>query len=77
MRSKKDFGSEQDGAQSDKYCVLCYQNGVWTEPDIGFDEFYKKSYQGFLNSDMKRVEKFIFKKMYTKKFVAKLERWSK
>ncbi|MBL1231070.1 zinc ribbon domain-containing protein [Enterococcus sp. BWB1-3] len=77
MKKQEDFGSEQDGVLSGKFCALCYQNGTWTDPDISFNEFYEKSYQGFLNSDMKRIEKFFLKRMYTKKFVAKLERWSK
>ncbi|MBP2100553.1 zinc ribbon domain-containing protein [Enterococcus rivorum] len=77
MKKTDDFGSERDGTLSDKYCELCYQNGSWTEPDIIFDDFYEKSYRGFLNSDRSRIEKFFLKKMYTKKFVRKLERWSK
>lgn len=77
MKNKEDFGTEKNGSSSDKFCDLCYQNGGWTDPDISFDDFYEKSYQGFLNSDMKRMEKFFLKRMYTKKFVGKLERWNK
>lgn len=75
MKNQKDFGTENNGTVSDKFCDLCYQNGSWIDPDISFDEFYEKSYQGFLASDMNRIEKFFLKRMYTKKFVRKLERW--
>lgn len=77
IKKKEDFGSEKVGTPSDKFCALCYQNGMWTEPNISFDNFYEKSYQGFLSSDMNIIQKMFLKKMYTKKFVSQLERWRK
>ncbi len=75
MANESDFGTEENGEKSKEYCDLCYQNGSWTEPDISFEDFYAKSYEGFINSDMSSFQKFFLKKMYTKKFVKKLKRW--
>lgn len=75
MKLKEDFGSETDGTASTEFCHLCYQNGAWTDPDISFEDFYEKSYKGFIESDMNKMQKFFLKKMYTKKFVANLKRW--
>ncbi len=36
---------------------------------------YAKNYQRFLDSDMNRFQKFILKRMYTKKFIRGLDRW--
>ena len=39
------------------------------------DDMYAKNYQRFLDSDMNRFQKFILKRMYTKKFMRGLDRW--
>ncbi|MBA3925505.1 zinc ribbon domain-containing protein [Listeria rustica] len=69
------FGTEKDGTRSEKYCLKCYEMGQWKNPDATFDEFYEISLKGFQESDMSKVGKFFLNKMYTKKFLKKLERW--
>lgn len=32
-----DRGTEANGRYSREYCKFCYQNGVFTEPDMSFD----------------------------------------
>jgi hypothetical protein len=76
MKVSSDFGTKKDGTPSEKYCHYCYENGEWIQPDVTFDEFYAFSLKRFQESDMNRVEKFFLNKMYTKKFLKKLERWS-
>lgn len=75
MKVSSDFGTKKDGTPSEKYCHYCYENGEWIQPDVTFDEFYAFSLKRFQESDMNRVEKFFLNKMYTKKFLKKLERW--
>lgn len=67
-------GTNTDGSISTKYCTYCYQNGQFTE-NLPFDDMYAKNYQRFLDSDMNRFQKFILKRMYTKKFMRGLDRW--
>ena len=74
MKLKEDFGTETDGTASTEFCHLCYQNGAWTDPDISFEDFYEKSYKGFIESDMNKMQKFFLKKMYTKKIRCKFKK---
>lgn len=76
LKVSGDFGTEKDGTLSEKYCHHCYENGAWKQPDLSFDEFYALSLKRFQESDMNRIEKFFLNKMYTKKFLKKLDRWS-
>ena len=34
MNEAGDFGTEEDGSGSEVYCCHCYQQGVFTEPDM-------------------------------------------
>ncbi|MHC0039049.1 zinc ribbon domain-containing protein [Pseudoneobacillus sp. C159] len=75
MKVSSEFGTEKDGNLSEKYCHYCYKNGEWVHADLSFDEFYAFSLKRFQESDMNRVAKFFLNKMYTKKFLKKLDRW--
>lgn len=74
LDKKTPNGTNQDGSLSEKYCIHCYQNGEWTL-DLSFDEMYEYNLKKFQESDMSKVSKFFLSKMYTKKFMRKLERW--
>lgn len=76
LKGSSDFGTEKNGTPSEKFCQYCYQDGEWVQSDLSFDEFYAYSLKRFQESDMNRIEKFFLNKMYTKKFLKKLERWS-
>ncbi|MBK3719269.1 putative zinc ribbon domain protein [Staphylococcus arlettae] len=67
-------GTEENGSLSLKYCIHCYQNGQWTL-DLSFDEMYDYNLKRFQESDMNKFQKMILSKMYTKKFMRKLDRW--
>lgn len=34
----EDRGTEKDGSKSGMYCTYCYQNGVFTDPDMTLDQ---------------------------------------
>jgi len=42
MEKPEDFGTNADGSQSTEFCAMCYQNGVFTEPDISMREMIAK-----------------------------------
>lgn len=67
-------GTNKDGSLSTKYCEKCYQQGEWTL-NLSFDEMYTYNLKRFQESEMNKVQKFFLNKMYTKKFMKKLERW--
>ncbi|SQC70388.1 Putative zinc ribbon domain [Listeria fleischmannii subsp. fleischmannii] len=67
-------GTEKNGTKSIKYCEHCYQNGEWTQ-NLNFDEMYAYNLKRFQESDINKVQKYFLNKMYTKKFMKKLERW--
>lgn len=76
LKNETDLGTEKDGTLSSKYCEKCYRDGEWTKSDLNFDEMYEFNLKQFQDSDMKKIEKFFLNKMYTKKFMKKLERWN-
>lgn len=75
LDDKSPRGTEKDGKLSEKYCIFCYKDGEWTS-NLEFDEMYDYNLKRFKESDMSKMEKFFLTKMYTKKFMRKLERWS-
>lgn len=48
-----------------------------TKKDGSLSEKYAYNLKRFKASDMSKIEKFFLTKMYTKKFMRKLERWVK
>jgi len=38
----KHAGTEKNGEKSSTYCIYCYQNGVFTEPDITLEQMVDK-----------------------------------
>lgn len=44
-----DRGSEKDGSSSTDYCKYCYQNGVFTDPDLTLDKM-----KATINAEMKK-----------------------
>ncbi|HOW04057.1 zinc ribbon domain-containing protein [Methanospirillum hungatei] len=37
-----DAGTEKDGKESSTYCITCYRNGVFTEPDLTHEGMVQK-----------------------------------
>jgi hypothetical protein len=42
LAEENDKGTLQDGSRSDKYCVYCYANGQFIEPDLTRDLMIKR-----------------------------------
>lgn len=75
LDDKSPRGTEKNGTLSEKYCIHCYKDGEWTM-NFEFDEMYDYNLKRFKESNMSKIEKFFLTKMYTKKFMKKLERWT-
>lgn len=39
----KNFGTESDGSPASEYCMFCYQNGAFTNPDQTVSEMVQSS----------------------------------
>lgn len=38
----EDAGTEADGSRSAEYCIYCYRDGAFTEPDLTREEAVRK-----------------------------------
>ena len=45
MNDEEYFGIEADGTSSKTYCAFCYQDGVFTKPDISMSQMIELSVQ--------------------------------
>ncbi|WP_305065382.1 zinc ribbon domain-containing protein [Methanococcoides sp.] len=43
LEKDEDFGANADGTKSDEYCLYCYQNGKFTQPDITLEEMIEQT----------------------------------
>ncbi|MFA5103951.1 MAG: zinc ribbon domain-containing protein [Candidatus Margulisiibacteriota bacterium] len=42
LSKNKDYGTNADNSPNKEYCRFCFQKGVFTEPNISFDEMMDK-----------------------------------
>ncbi|MDD3977731.1 MAG: zinc ribbon domain-containing protein [Methanomicrobium sp.] len=42
MKEESEFGTENDGSKSTRYCTYCYQEGEFTEPELSKEEAVSK-----------------------------------
>lgn len=70
-KDKKGGGTEKDGTISKKYCSMCYESGVFLNPEIDSPEKMQK----FCIEEMKRIGiNSIFAWLATRS-IPRLERW--
>ena len=71
-----DFGTNADGSTNNEFCVFCFADGKYTDPDITMDEMLKIGLKGISeNPEMGKFKKFLIKKIYPCQ-IKKLKRWS-
>ncbi len=73
MPMKKDpggGGTEADGSKSSKYCSLCYQYGVFTQPDFDVGEMQEFCIEQLQNQGMPKFMGWLFTRS-----IPRLERW--
>ena len=70
------FGMNADETQNNEYCVYCYQNGEYTNPNITMDEMLGIGLKGIdENPDLGGAMKWMIKKMYPGQ-LKRCKRWS-
>ena len=37
LKNEEDFGTGRDGSRNEEYCIYCYKEGAFAEPDITMD----------------------------------------
>lgn len=67
-------GTEQNGEKSNKFCVHCYRNGSYVEPDISLEKMIEKGILGVEQSDANFLKKFLIRKSYPI-LLKQLDRW--
>jgi hypothetical protein len=68
-------GTEADGSKSQKYCVYCYKDGEFTQPDATLEGMIEISARGWADQDPSVT--YEQAKSQLEKVVPYLERWRK
>ncbi len=68
-----EFGTEEDGTSSEKYCKFCYESGAFTAPDMTVDEMIETASRGW--SEMDPSVTYEDAKGQLQAMVPELERW--
>ncbi|MGE6489177.1 zinc ribbon domain-containing protein [Paenisporosarcina sp. NPDC076898] len=71
-RDEKGGGTEANGEKSKKYCSHCYENGVFTHPDLTAEQMKELVKQKLIEF---KIPKFLTG-FFTRN-IPKLERWAK
>ncbi|WP_075619032.1 zinc ribbon domain-containing protein [Paenisporosarcina indica] len=69
-RDDEGGGTEQNGSKSSTYCSHCFQNGVFTSPDLTVDEMKERVKAKLIEFKIPKV----FTGFFTRN-IHKLERW--
>ena len=69
------FGNEADGSKSEKYCVYCYKDGKFTQPDATLEQMIEISAKGWSDQDPNITYEQAMTQMAA--VLPHLERWSK
>ena len=69
----ENYGTEQDGSKSPKYCSLCYEDGKFLSPEIDT----AKKMQDFCVKVMKENGINGLFAWFVTRWIPKLERWNK
>ena len=51
-----DHGTNEDGSPNEDYCLECFENGSFTEPDLTLDEMIIKCSEKILNKNPRLQE---------------------
>jgi len=72
MQKSEDFGTETDVSKSEEYCIFCYLNGEFTQPEITLSEM--TDFCAATMADMNILPYEEAEKML-KEFLPNLKRW--
>lgn len=63
-------GTDADGSKNDKWCILCYKDGKFQEPDCTVDQMIE-----IVDKELKEHGSWFIMRWMAKKQIPKLERW--
>lgn len=63
-------GSESDGSKSEKWCMLCYQNGSFINPYCNLEQM-----KSIVDNALKEQNSSAIMRWAAKKQIPRLERW--
>ena len=69
---EEDYGTEIDGSKNKDYCIHCYQNGQFTEPNLTMEEMIIK-----IKNIMKKINMPEHLLNQIDKIIPLLKRWKK
>jgi len=69
-------GTEKDKTKSEKFCRYCYQSGVYTHPNLTFEEMLEIGKKGINGGQGNKLIKTLMKWAYPYQ-LKKVERWTK
>ncbi len=67
------MGTNADGLENEEYCVICFKDGVFTEPDLTMEEMIAKSVE-HMTTVLQMPEEEA--KRLAQTFIPPLKRWS-
>lgn len=70
---EKDYGTKADGSKTFEYCIDCYQNGEFTEPDITLEEMVIRKTKEMMAKNPRLAEQQATG--ITAFFIPSLKRW--
>ena len=74
LAEAKQFGTENDDSKNQEYCIYCYKEGKFTDPDITMEGMIDKCAGIMANIRNMPMEKA---KAMTENFIPNLKRWQK
>ena len=72
FEGQDNFGTNSDGAKTQEYCMFCYKDGVFTNPNLTLDEMINMSVQ-FMTSELNFSEQRA--KEMSNSVIPNLRRW--
>jgi len=72
LEKDADFATNSDGSCNKEYCIYCYKDGAFTEPDLTLEILLEKIEMIMKNMNM--TDEIIKK---TKLMIPQLKRWKK
>lgn len=67
-------GTQAKGEFSTDYCIYCYMQGRFVQPELTFDEMVEIGRKGLDNNSMPKMQKWLFKRLYPMQLKG-LKRW--
>jgi len=75
LQKEEDKGTNADGTRNEKYCIMCFKNGKFIQPDITLEGMIELAAKGLSEFDPNMS--YEQAKEYVSKVIPQLKRWKK